>query len=165
MEESDVIRLLMARRDNYGITSIKHVRGRLYNVRMDGKDYNAVVLASSFMFYNYRYHVCQNVPELVICYDHDTVLATMCLSLERSNLAQPYELPATIVDLKKQRKGKTGSQVLVGMLLCGMRNALDMVDALPETTRKRYLSKIEKLNKRTRGRPVGKEKEKEKAGK
>lgn len=161
MDEKDVYRLLMARRDNYEVTAVEKIRGRRYTVRMKGKDYNAVVLFSSFQYYKLRYHVLKDAPDLVICYSHDTALSVPCLSFERGNLAEPYDLPSGFVILNKDRKSKTGSQILTGMLICGMRNALDLIhnDDFPHTTRKRYLDKVKMLNKRTRGRPVGEKKE------
>jgi hypothetical protein len=154
MTEDDVLRLLLARRDNYEISQIAHLKGRLYRVIMGEKHYTAVVLFSSFDYYQRRYHLAKQVPTLCICFSHDTVLPFPCLSLVKGNLALAYELPEKITDIETQRTSRTGSQVLLGMYLSGVRLAQDLVDSLPPTTRKRYLRRVEALGKRRRGRPV-----------
>jgi hypothetical protein len=72
MNELDVFRLLLARRDNYDISEIAHISGRAYSLVMEGRRYTAVVLSNSFDFYQLRYHIAKRVPDLVICFTHDT---------------------------------------------------------------------------------------------
>src|SRR5579859_3917705 len=155
MNELDVLRMLLARRENYAITSVTALQGRLYHVVMRGEPYMAVILCSSFDFLRKRYHIAKDVPTLVICFEHTTVLPVKVLSMRAGNLAEPYELPQEITDLKRQRRGKLGSQVLLGMYISGMKMAQTIINDLPDTTRKRYLKKVEALGKRKRGRPVG----------
>src|SRR5882762_5663075 len=102
MTELDVFRLLLARRDNYGITEIAHISGRAYSVIMEGKRYNAVVVPDSFDFYERRYHIARRVPDLVICFQHDTVLAVPVLSMKAGKMADPYDLPSGFKDVEKQ---------------------------------------------------------------
>jgi hypothetical protein len=157
MNELDVLRLLLARRDNYGITEIDHISGRAYSLVMNGRMYNAVVLSSSFDFYQLRYHIAKRVPDLVICFTHDTVIPVTCLSLKAGRIALPYDLPAQIVNVEAQRhRSKTGSQVLLGMYLCGMRAAQDIIHHkdFPARSRRRYLERARELGKRRPGRPV-----------
>lgn len=155
MTELDVFRLLLARRDNYNISEIHHVSGRAYSLIMEGRKYSAIIVKSSFDFYELRYHIARHVPTLVICFIHDTVLAVSCLSLKAGRIAMPYDLPAQIRDVEKQRhRSKVGSQCLLGMYLCGMRAAQDIVNKLPPRTRRRYLERARALGKRRPGRPV-----------
>src|SRR5207248_1406212 len=106
----------------------------------NGHRYNAVVLSNSFDFYQLRYHLAKRVPDLVICFVHDTVVPVACLSLKAGRIAMPYDLPAQITNVEAQRhRSKTGSQVLLGMYLCGMRDAQVLVNRLPSRSRRRYL--------------------------
>ena len=114
-----------------------------------------MVLFSSFEYYEKRYHLAKVEPTLCVCMVHNTVLPIDCLSLRLSNYAQAYELPANIKNIEKQRHSKTGSQVLLGMYILGVHKAVDLIESLPATTRKRYLSRAKSLQKRTRGKPVG----------
>jgi hypothetical protein len=154
MSEPDVIRLLLARRDNYDISHIARVKGRIYHLVMADQHYNAVVLPSSFDYYQRRYHLAKVPPTMCICLIHDTVLTIPCLSLLKGNFAHAYDLPEQITDVESQRKSPLGSRVLLGMYLCGMRVAQEMVADLPTTTRKRYIRRAQALGKRTQGRPV-----------
>ncbi|HTD20449.1 MAG TPA: hypothetical protein VK667_13070 [Ktedonobacteraceae bacterium] len=157
MNELDVFRLLLARRENYGISEIAHISGRAYNLIMNGRTYKAVVLPRSFDFYEMRYHIAKRVPELIICFVHDTVVPVACLSLKSGRIALPYELPAHITNVETQRhRSKIGSQCLLGMYLCGMRAAQDIIHHkdFPKTTRKRYIQRAKELGKRRPGRPV-----------
>ena len=157
MNELDVFRLLLARRDNYGISEIAHISGRAYSLSMNGRTYNAVILPNSFSFYEKRYHIARHVPDLVICFVHDTVVPVACLSLKSGRIAPPYELPAHITNVETQRhRSKIGSQCLLGMYLCGMRAAQDIIHHkdFPKTTRKRYIQRAKELGKRRPGRPV-----------
>jgi uncharacterized protein YqiB (DUF1249 family) len=155
MNELDVFRLMLARRDNYGITEIAHISGRAYSIIMVGKHYTAVVLPTSFDFYQLRYHLAMQVPTLIICFTHDTVVPVMCLSLKSGRIAMPYDLPAQITNVEAQRhRSKMGSQVLLGMYLCGVRSAQEIVNKLPARSRRRYLERARALGKRLPGRPV-----------
>jgi hypothetical protein len=155
MTEVEVFRLLLARRDNYGISEIAHISGRAYSLVMSGKRYTAVVLPNSFSFYELRYHIAKHVPDLIICFEHTTVVAVYCLSLKSGRIALPYDLPVQITNVVAQRhKSKTGSQVLLGMYLCGVRSAQKIVNELPPRTRRRYIERARLLGKRRPGRPV-----------
>ena len=162
MTELDVFRLLLARRANYGIAEIIPVSGRAYSIVMEGKHYNAVVLPNSFSFYELRYHIAKRVPDLIVCFQHDTVIPVTCLSLKAGRLALPYELPAHITNVEQQRhRSKVGSQCLLGMYLCGMRDAQRIIHHkdFPKTTRLRYLQRAKELSNRRPGRPVNSAKE------
>lgn len=157
MTELEVFRLLLARRDNYHISEIHHISGRAYSLIMGGRTYRAVILSRSFDFYEMRYHLGKRVPDLVICFTHDTVIPVTCLSLKASRIAMPLDLPAHITNVEAQRhRSKTGSQVLLGMYLCGMQDAQRIIHHkdFPKTTRKRYLQRAKELSNRRPGRPV-----------
>lgn len=155
MREIDVFRMFVARTDNYAVSSITFLHGRMYQITMAGEDYTVVVLLSSFEYYEKRYHIARRRPTLVICFEHNTVLPVKVLSMRAGNLAEPYELPQEITSIESQRYSKLGSQVLLGMYISGMKIAQTIINDLPDTTRKRYLRKVEALGKRKRGRPVG----------
>lgn len=154
-DESIVLNALVARRENYNVSSISHNTGRYYEVVMNGERHNAVVLFSSFEYYERRYHLAEIQPTLCICMIHNTVLPVACLALRMSNFAEPYEIPEIIKDIASQRHGKTGCRVLLGQYILGVHNAIDFVEDLPDTTRKRYQRKAKALAQRDRGRPVG----------
>src|SRR5262249_31768955 len=124
-DESLVLNSLLARRENYGVSHIAHTTGRYYDVVMDGRRYNAVVLFSSFEFYTRRYHLADIQPNLCICMVHDTVLPIPALALRRSNCAEAYDLPEVIKNISQQRQGKVGSQVLLGQYILGVHQAVD----------------------------------------
>lgn len=156
MDERDVFRLLLARRDNYAVSEITPVKGRLYTLTMHGTQYRAVVLPYSYDFYRLRYHLLtQNAPSLVVCYSHDTVLPLPVLSMRAGNFAAAYELPEEITNVEAQRQSKTGARVVLGMYLCGVRYGQSLIKDLPKSTRNRYLAKARELGRRKRGRPVG----------
>lgn len=157
MKEPDVLGLLLARRDNYKVRSIKPLHGNLYAVTMQEKDYTAVVLLHSFDYYEKRYHLTKVTPSLAICFEHNTVLPIPTLSLRAGNLAKPYELPLPLEldDLTVRRRSKLAHTVLLGMSLSGMKVAQAIMKDLPETTRRRYTSEIKALGKRKRGKPAG----------
>jgi hypothetical protein len=146
---------VLARRDNYDLTDIEHFRGKYFDVVLQGRRYTAVVLFSSFEFYVKRYHLADIQPTLCICKVHDTVLPIACLHLQASNFAAPYELPEQIAHVGDKRKGKIGSRVLLGQYLLGVHSAVDLVEDLPDSTRKRYAARARTLQKRVVGKPVG----------
>jgi hypothetical protein len=157
MNELDVFRLLLARRDNYDVSEVKPIGGRAYSIVMGGQRYIAVVLSSSFQYYELRYHIAKRLPDLVICGIHDSVLPIPVLSMKASRLANPCELPAGITNMEKQRHhSKIGSQCLLGAYLCGLKSAQDIIrhkDFSPRT-RRRYLQRARELGRRRPGRPV-----------
>ena len=157
MTELDVFRLLLARRANYGIAEIIPVSGRAYSIVMEGKHYNAVVLPNSFSFYELRYHIAKRVPDLIVCFQHDTVIPVTCLSLKSGRIAEPHALPDGYTDPEKQRhRSKIGSQVLLGMYLCGLRDAQKIIHHkdFPARSRRRYIERARQLGRRKPGRPV-----------
>lgn len=155
MTELDVLRLLLARRENYGISELVPISGRAYSLVMGMRAYTAIIVTNSFNFYQLRYHIIKRPPDLVICFVHDTVVPVTCLSLKAGRIAMPYDLPAHIRNVERQRRGsKTVSQVLLGMYLCGMQDAQKLVNKLPDRTRRRYLQRAKELGRRKAGRPV-----------
>jgi hypothetical protein len=157
MNELDVFRLLLARRDNYGISEIAHIGGRAYSLVMHGRMHTAIIVTNSFDFYQLRYHIAKHLPDLVICFAHDTVLPIPVLSMKASNLAKPRELPAGITNMEKQRhRSKIGSQCLLGAYLCGLKSAQDIIHHkdFPARTRRRYIERARELGRRRPGRPV-----------
>jgi hypothetical protein len=157
MTELDVLRLLLARRENYSITDIQHISGRTYSLTMNRATHTAIIVTNSFDFYQLRYHIAKKVPDMVICFQHDTVIPVTCVSLKSGRIALPYELPAHITNVEAQRhRSKVGSQCLLGMYLCGMKDAQKIIHHkdFPKTTRKRYLQRARELGKRRPGRPV-----------
>ncbi len=155
MKERDVLHMLLARADNYSISEVQPIRGRLYSIIMNGERYTAIVLLHSFAYYEKRYHISFNKPTLIACYVHDTVVPLPVLSTRAGNFAKAYELPAEIEDIETQRSSKLDSQVLLGMYISGVRLAQTIIKELPVSTRNRYLQKVEALRRRKRGRPVG----------
>jgi len=157
MNEMEVFGLLLARRDNYHVDEIHHISGRAYSITIAGRTYRAIIVTRSFDFYEMRYHLGKRVPDLIICYQHDTVVPIAALSLKASRIANPYELPAHITNVEQQRHhSKVGSQVLLGMYLCGMRDAQKIIHHkdFPPRTRRRYLQRARELGRRKPGRPV-----------
>lgn len=154
MREIHVHRMFLARMENYGVTSIKHIRGRIYEVVMNDQQYRAVVLVNSYSYYEDRYHLLKKQPTLVICYEHDTVLSIPALSMRFGNLAEAFEKPEGIDDIKAQRHTKLGSKVFVGMYITGIRIAQSMMKDFPPSTRTRYKQRIETLNRRKQGSQV-----------
>ena len=155
MKEADILRMFEARADNYAVKDISHIRGRAYSLTMAGKQYNAVVLYTSFQYYELRYHLAKVKPTFIICYQHNTVVPISVLSLKAGRLAKEYELPEEITDVEAQRFTKTGSRVLLGMYISGVRYAQDLIKNLKQpTTKARYLQKAKDLSRRKRGRPV-----------
>ena len=159
MREIDIMRMFEARSDNYAVKDITHIRGRAYSLTMEGKHYNAVVLYKSFQYYEMRYHLAKEKPTFIVCYQHNTVVPIPVLSLKAGRLAEKYELPEEIEDIIDQRRTKTGTRVLLGMYISGMRFAQDLVKDLPDTTKARYLQKAKELSHRKRGRPVDTQKQ------
>lgn len=157
MKEPDVVGLLLARRDNYEVRSIKPLHGNLYTVTMQEKEYTAVILLRSFDYYDKRYHLAKLPPSLVVCFEHNTVLPIPALSLRAGNLAKPYDLPLPLEldDLTVRRRSKLAHTVLLGMSLSGMKVAQAIMKDLPETTRRRYTKELKDYGKRKRGKPAG----------
>jgi hypothetical protein len=151
-----------ARADNYVVKDISHIRGRAYSLTMDGQHYNAVVLYSSFDYYELRYHLAKVKPDLIICFHHNTVVPIPVLSLKAGRFAKEHELPEEIKDIREQRVTKVGSRVLLGMYLSGIRLAQDIIKDLKPTTKARYLQKAKDLSRRKRGRPVDTQQQKDK---
>lgn len=156
MHETDVLRMFLARADNYGVSRVSLLQGRLYRVTMNDDMYTAVLLVHSFAYYEKRYHISQTRPTLVVCYEHDTVVPIPVLSMRAGNFARAYELPTEIEDIVTQRWSKVGTRVLLGMYISGVRQAQTIVNGLPRATRDRYLHRVKTLGRRARGRPVGK---------
>jgi hypothetical protein len=159
MREIDILRMFEARADNYAVKDVSHIRGRAYSLTMAGQQYNAVVLFKSFQYYELGYQLAKLKPTIIICYQHNTVVPIPVLSLKAGRHAKAYELPEEITDIEQQRFTKTGSRVLLGMYISGVRFAQDLVKDLRPTTKARYLQKAKDLSRRKRGRPVDTQKQ------
>lgn len=159
MKQVEILRMFEARADNYAVKDISHIRGRAYSLSMAGKQYNAVVLHTSFQYYELRYHLARHKPNFIICFQHNTVVPIPVLSLKAGRLAEAYDLPEEIKDIEAQRFGKTGCRVLLGMYISGVKYAQEIIKELNPTTKSRYLQKSHDLSQRKRGRPVDTQKQ------
>jgi hypothetical protein len=171
MRETDVIKLLRARAESYDVSTIAHIKGQRYRVVWKGQEYDAVCLLRSFDFYEKRYHLCLDKPDLIICFKHDTWLPIPCMALALGNIAiAPEDYPEGITDSNletlRHNKSSVAGQVLIGLYLNGTQRGQNMMKALRKSNNKkrpnavsstyrRYLARIEQLGKRKRGKPVG----------
>ena|SRR5436309_1092741 len=89
--------------------------------------------------------------QIVICSDRDSCLPVPVVDLAHGTYHDEYSIPVWFSPDK--RSTRAGSAVLLGMLLCGMQAAYDIIDDddFPEPTRYRYLAKMKQLMKRKRG--------------
>src|SRR5260370_42558313 len=60
---------------------------------VEGKPYRALILSHSSEYWKQRLHLHRRLPELVICYQHDTCLPCAGLALHEAYLYSPGELP------------------------------------------------------------------------
>lgn len=117
------------------------------------KRYTAVILATSFDYWRYRYHLAKHPPTLVICYEHDTCINVPVLSLHDGYLYAPCHFPSWFGDYEA-RATRRGKQIFLGALLSGVGSAFAALDRLPRSTRYRYHNDLKLLRRRKRGRPV-----------
>lgn len=153
LSRQDTKNLLLAQLRGLDL-QVKAVYGDwLLSIEVEGKQYTAVILATSFEYWRKRYHLARNPPGLVICYQHDTCVNVPVLSLHDGTLYAPCHFPAWFgsYDGRFTRRGK---QVFLGALLSGVASAYDELDRLPRSTQYRYHHDLKMFRRHKRGRPV-----------
>jgi hypothetical protein len=139
----------------FGFTIVKKIPPSRYILREKEteKEHTAVILSTSFEYWQHRYHLAKHPPELVICYTHDTCCNVPVLSLHDGYLYAPCQFPSWF-STYADRVTRRGKQVFLGALLSGMSSAFAELDRLPRATQYRYHNDLKLLRRKKRGRPV-----------
>lgn len=131
-------------------------RGLALALDYQGRHLRAVVLVKSSDYWEYRLHLASNRPGLIVCHRHDSLVPLPVLSLEDGREYQAEDLPKKYEQLAQARDehSRHAAKVLLGALLCGVKEAHDLLLAMPESTRRKYELKMHTYQRRQRGRPL-----------
>ena len=134
------------------------VQKRLTNFRylvkdhLKGVELVAMVLASSFDFYEYRLNRGKQRVDLLIVQRHNAVVPIRCIALDTSTEHDPGQPPAY---QREHRKRPTHDEVLlmVSKLILGVESAVEELQKMEPRTRQRYLQRRNAYLKPRIGRP------------
>ncbi|HEV2582821.1 MAG TPA: hypothetical protein VGT44_18325, partial [Ktedonobacteraceae bacterium] len=100
--------------------------------------------------------LARSAVEVLVCYRHDSVLPIPVVELESGNTDRPHEFPHVFTSYEEayHSRSKTGRLTIVGGLLCGVQRAYDLLETLPESTRRKYETSAHQYQKRRRGRQL-----------
>jgi hypothetical protein len=131
-------------------------RGMAFSALLHGKPVRGIVLARSSEYWACRLHLQRTTPDLIVCYQHDSVVPVHVLALEDGRAYSPEDLPGkyATLDAVKAERSRHAAKVFLGALLCGKKAAHDLLLAMPESTRRRYELRMHTYQRRTRGRPI-----------
>lgn len=155
--ETVMCHFLLQRGHFASIRDVVPAKSRLgFTATYNGKKVTGVVLVQSSDYWQQRLHMSRSPVSLVVCHRHDTIVPVDVLSLEEGREYPPESLPKKYESLEAVRKEGTrySAKVLLGALLCGVKGAHDMLQAMPESTRRKYEAQMHKLQRREKGRPL-----------
>jgi hypothetical protein len=137
-----------------GFTVVKRLTNFRYIVQdSDTKqDYIAMVLPTSFDFYEHRLNKGQRRIDLLIVQRHNAVVPLRVLSLEQVTSYAPLAVP-TIERHTRKRRNHEETMLLVSKLLLNFESAQAELAAMPARTRQRYQQRCTTYLKAKVGRP------------
>jgi hypothetical protein len=122
------------------------IRQRLTNYRyvlddeMQHQERRAMVLVSSWGYYEYRLHRGTWAPDLLIVQRHDAVVPCAVFELESGMEYRPGSVPA--IERKERRKrNHEEARLFVSKLLIGLDGAYQELRAMPPRTRQWYMQR------------------------
>jgi hypothetical protein len=149
LDREGVATMLWQQADNLDITDIQASASPYsFFVTRQGKQQYVLILVRSSEFWTKRVHLSPVRPSLLIVWNHDSCLPVDVISLKTGVLSPAYSNQSI------QKRSRCTSNILLGMLMCGMQSAYDMLEQLPESSKFRYLARVKALTKRPRGRPL-----------
>ena len=119
------------------------------SVLLKERRYAALVLVRSSDYWRKRVHTYQHGLDLLIVYCHESCIPFAVLSLEDGHCYDPY-----VVARQPHPRNRYTSSILLGQLLCGVKDAYDALEQMPWQTKYRYLAQRNALLQRQRGRPL-----------
>ena len=134
------------------------VEQRLTNFRylvtdsMSGKRYKAVVLPTSFDFYEFRLNSGKARFDLLIVEKHNAAVPVRVLSLTLVTSYEPLVVPC-IERSNRQRRSREEMQLLLSKLLLNFESAWDEVEHMSHRHRQRFLQLRDDYLKPRIGRP------------
>ncbi len=131
-------------------------RGFALALSYQGRQVRGVVLVKSSDYWEYRLHLAHNAIGLIVVHRHDSLVPVDVLSLEDGREYAPEDLPQKYTSLSDVRNehSRHAAKVLTGALLCGVKEAHDILASMPESTRRKYELKMSYYQRRQRGRPL-----------
>lgn len=131
-------------------------RGLSFTATYQGRKVAGVVLVQSSDYWHYRLHLACNPIGLIVVHRHDSLVPIDVLSLEDGREYAPEDLPQKYTSLSDVRNehSRHAAKVLTGALLCGVKEAHDILASMPESTRRKYEMKMSHYQRRQRGRPL-----------
>ena len=131
-------------------------RGTALIVEYQGKQIPAIVLVRSSDYWEHRLHLTPNLCGLLIVHRHDSLVPLPVLSLEDGHEYAAEDLPKKYEKLSAARDehSRHAAKVMLGALLCGVKEAHDLLLSMPESTRRKYELKMHTYQRRQRGRPL-----------
>jgi hypothetical protein len=117
-----------------------------------GTQYTAMVLPTSFDFYEYRLNSGKRRVDLLIVQRHNAVVPLRVLSLSQVTSYAPLDVPP-IERTERQRRNHEESRLLVSKLLLNFESAWDELSRMSVRTQHRYLRLREQYLKPRIGRP------------
>jgi len=125
-----------------------------YQVRdtKTGKVYTAMVLPTSFDFYEYRLNSGKRRVDLLIVQRHNAVVPVHVASLSQVRTYDPLAVPDIEREHSKRRNHEE-VQLLVSKLLLNFESGWDELSSMSERHKRRYLRLRERYLKPRVGRP------------
>lgn len=136
------------------LSVLKRLSNYRYIVRdeLKGVDLTAIVLASTFDFYEYRLNSGRQRIDLLIVQSHNAVVPIRTIALDKSAEFDPGIAP-TIERPGAKRPNRDEVALLVSKLLLGVESAHEELSKMPARTRQRYLQRRNEYLKPRVGRP------------
>jgi hypothetical protein len=117
-----------------------------------GRQYNAVVLPTTFDFYEFRLHIGERNIDMLIVERHNAVVPVHVASLSQITVYEPLAVPVLQRD-NAQRRNSEESNLLLSKLLLNFESAHAELQELTTRTRQRYQRKVEAYLLNKVGRP------------
>lgn len=112
----------------------------------------AIVLVSSWQYYEYRLHRGRWAVDLLIVKRHNAVVPCSVLELETGIESRPGKVPA-IERSQRTRRNREEVKLFVSKLLIGLDGADKELEAMTPRTQRRYLALLNQYLRPRTGRP------------
>ena len=133
-------------------------RPNVYTFRLQdkesGRELTAVVMASTFDFYEYRLNRAKRRADLLIVQEHNAVAPLPVLAIKDARLYDPGVASQRYGEREQRiRRNRAEAQMFLSRLLLSERAALDELAAMKSRTRQWYEARMRTYLIAKRGRP------------
>ena len=136
-----------------GLAVVSALPNYKYIVRDGSREYTAIILPTSFDFYEFRLNVGKQRVDMLIVSRHNAVVPVAVVSLADVTLYEPLASPILPERDQSKKNTQEDARLLLSKLILEFESAKEELAGMTDRSRRRYEARKREYLKKRIGRP------------